>query len=226
MLLDLVSYRELSQTADPSPPDAQAQAAIDAVCSAAVRLLGPLERAEYEAVYVDAPPGFSLRVPGSGPLVAADLTVEESPRSYGNPAATWTALEPFVDYFIDADPLDSTVSTSRILRRINRWWGQGQFERPYLSLSNRGPTVDPKAIRLSFSSGYNPVPADLQAGLAMATTLYLKAIPEGRFVTSESWNGYSKSADGQALAEGILKSPAVWHSYLRAFHPTAGVSIN
>lgn len=178
-----------------------------------------------QTVYLDAPPSTDL-VLRQKPVLLSGLVILRHNRANGDPSAFDAAtdtLELYRDYNLDVDEDDTSLSTSGIVKCLTGIWGITKF-RPIDMLSHE-IHPDYKALKVTYTSGYPSVPADLQMAAAQAVTLFANQMDRGYLISSESWNGYNYSGLTTMLQNGILQHPDIW-SVIQKYTPYGGITLS
>lgn len=187
------------------------------------RLRNNIERASYTAV-LNAPPLEYITL-SQTPVLATGLSVYYRGDAKGD-TTLFTSdylLTRGTGYMLDTDPDNPAQSRSGKLLRLYRLWG-GYKVGPFNSLEGR-LEAEPGAIYATWTAGWSPIPADLVLAVHLATIALFTRRKYGAAMTSESWNGYSRSlGQGPATAESVLDAAEIANLY-RPYGPTSGIFV-
>lgn len=184
-------------------------ALLEAVSDAVVRRLrNPIASATYTEYY-DAPLTDTL-VLRQRPVTAVTSVLYHA-GSNGDPSlfdATADALAQYSDWLLEVDQPDGSSRCGILRRTSSSAWGV-RPRRPVGRLANR---LDPdrRAVKVTYTAGYSPVPPSLLKAINLMTARLYLMMPDGVPLTSESWNGYTKTPWLQAMADGLLDAKDVW----------------
>jgi len=133
----------------------------------------------------------------------------------GNPTqfTSSSLLTPYVDYLLEPDQSDPTVSSNGVVQYLQGGvWGLSFFKPVYTVASKR--INNPGAIQVVFNGGYHTdgvtdvvLPPDITLAACMAVSRVLNTPRYGVQPLGESWDGYSYSL--MSIIQGILGSPDI-----------------
>ena len=203
-----------------TPPGTQAQyEAIIAALSKAIRkkLSSNITECSYSSVMNS--PLTEIAILPQGPVCADSLIVYQNYQARGNPNSFTqdNVLTPFVDYILDTDNGDQSVSTSRIVTSLKGPWGArgkwsvGQLGFDYASTLG--------TMRADYTAGYSEVPDDITMAVNLSVSKVYNMRERGGMLTSESLNGYSYGLAQQAAM--VLGDPVIWDLLAHYQSPTS-----
>lgn len=204
-------YAWAKLTADGGAVDAAITQRLTSAEAAIKRLVRPyqLESVTQTDVVLDAPYN-------SDTLLLPLVPVRAVTSIYFNPvgkglAANFTSdhlLAANVDYQLVIDMQPEGWAKAGMVRRLNRsFWGAGRV-RPYERLGTAS-IPGPGMVKVTYDAGHTSVPAETTEALYLMVSLMYGRRATGAAVTSESWNGASRSFSGPMTSTAALNHPDV-----------------
>ncbi len=225
-IIDLPRYKTISgisSTAD----DAKLThlcAAVDAGIRRFIEL--PAFERQTTTRYLDAPWNSQDVLHPDKPVVSITNLYLDLSGYYGQRAGGFDSVTSLLvageDYVLVPDQPDGS-SRAGLIRSLRGQWAPPMQVRPVSSMASRLEKW-PGAIKVVAVVGYAGIPVELEQAAGQIVSIMATQVKHGMPISSNSWNGYSKTLFTQMMQNGAFKNADIFR-VLQHLHPTGGVVI-